>query len=327
MRAAPNQRSFVRLSVIRALLLGHPRSTVCQLYCRTDRMVRLWVTLFNTGGIDALICKSSSGRPRRIGMKRLEDLLVPVLKDPAAAGHWHWTGVKVQGWLTESLQTEVSYRTTIRYLHELDFHRRFPRRWPEPPEHKQEAREAARTQFEADLKTWAADPSIKLWFSDESGVEGDPRPRQRWVQPGSKPTLAYRGKHIRQNVVGAVSPETGELCALIFDGVDSLVFQRFVDELAMTSPPIKGQRQLLVMDNASWHRTKSMNWHHFEPTYLPSYSPDFNPIERLWLRMKADWFTDWTAKSKEQLTDRLCQALNSFIDDPQKTASNTAFRK
>jgi len=31
----------------------------------------------------------------------------------------------------------------------------------------------------------------------------------------------------------------------------------------------------------------SMNWHHFEPMYLPPYSPDFNPIERLWLRIYA----------------------------------------
>ncbi len=40
-RAVPNQRNFVRISAIRALLLGHPRSTVCQLCCRTDRLVRL----------------------------------------------------------------------------------------------------------------------------------------------------------------------------------------------------------------------------------------------------------------------------------------------
>jgi hypothetical protein len=63
--------------------------------------------------------------------------------------------------------------------------------------------------------------------------------------------VANRGKHIRQNVVGAVSSDTSESCALIFDGVDSLVFQRFVDELALTSPKTEGQRRLLVMDNAS----------------------------------------------------------------------------
>jgi len=32
-----------------------------------------------------------------------------------------------------------------------------------------------------------------------------------------------------------------------------------------------------------------LNWHHFHPEYLPR-SPDLNAIERLWLRMKADWF-------------------------------------
>ncbi|MBK8094461.1 MAG: transposase [Verrucomicrobiaceae bacterium] len=38
------------------------------------------------------------------------------------------------------------------------------------------------------------------------------------------------------------------------------------------------------------NKTKSLNWHHFEPEYLPPRSPDLNAIERLWLRMKADWF-------------------------------------
>jgi hypothetical protein len=65
--------------------------------------------------------------------------------------------------------------------------------------------------------------------------------------------------------------------------------------------------------------------HHFEPTYLPSYNPDFNSIKRLWLPMKADRFTDWTAKSKEQLTDRLCEALNSFINNPQNNRPQHRF--
>ncbi|MGD9818702.1 MAG: transposase, partial [Desulfomonilaceae bacterium] len=42
--------------------------------------------------------------------------------------------------------------------------------------------------------------------------------------------------------------------------------------------------------NASWHKSKSLNWGRFEPIFLPPYSPDLNPIERLWLIMKAQWF-------------------------------------
>ncbi len=48
--------------------------------------------------------------------------------------------------------------------------------------------------------------------------------------------------------------------------------------------------------------------------FIPPYSPDLNPIERLWLLMKGEWFSDFYAKSREELTDRLIQALNWIID-------------
>lgn len=89
-------------------------------------------------------------------------------------------------------------------------------------------------------------------------------------------------------------------------------------------------------------------WHHFEVKFLPGYSPDFNPIERLlaasaatlraaggrlsrsarfWLRLKADSFRDWIAHTPDELTERLCTALCAFMDDPKKVASQCATRK
>ena len=81
------------------------------------------------------------------------------------------------------------------------------------------------------------------------------------------------------------------------------------------------------MDNASWHKASRLNWHHFEPVCLPPYSPDFNPIERLWLRLKVDGFWDFMARTEQELTDRLCLALRSFMNDPRKTSSICALRK
>ncbi|MCC6881209.1 MAG: transposase, partial [Verrucomicrobiales bacterium] len=42
----------------------------------------------------------------------------------------------------------------------------------------------------------------------------------------------------------------------------------------------------LVVDNASWHHSKALDWHHIKPLHLPPYSPDFNPIERLWQHLR-----------------------------------------
>ena len=321
MEAAPNKRSYIRLGTIRALLKGLERTVVCDLYQRSDRVVRLWIELFNRGGIDALASKPRPGRPAKVKLERLEDLLVPVLEDPTQAKELHWTGVKIHGWLKEHLGVEVGYSTTLRYLHDLGYNLRVPRRWPE------RQNEEHRSAFLAELQGWQEDPQVDLWFADECGVEGDPRPRRRWSARGSRPRVPYLGTHIRANVIGAVCPQSGESFALIFDGVDTDVFQCWLDEFAQTIPPQPQRRQILILDNASWHKAARLNWHHFEPRFLPGYSPDFNPIERLWLRLKADFFSDFIARSPEELTARLCSALCFFMDHRSLVASQCAFRK
>lgn len=326
MEAAPNKRSYVRLAAIRCLLRGMSREEVTGIFLCTDRVLRLWIHQYNQGGVDALISRPAGGRKRKISLQKLGDVLVPVLKDPAQAAMEHWTGVKVHGWLKEQMKVELSYNTVIRYLHDLDFHRRVPRPWPLPLLDEPE-REIQRQAFAAKIRALGADAAVELWFGDECGVEGDPRPRQRWVQPGSKPKVPHLGKHLRRSVVGAVCPQSGENFHLIFDGVDSAVFQCWLDELAKSVPPKAGVRQVLVLDNASWHKVKTLEWHHFEALYLPPYSPDFNPIERLWLRLKADFFSDWIARTGEELEERLVKALRHFIENTEKTASICAIRK
>ena len=83
MEAAPNKRSYRRLAAIRALCQGYSRAQVGALFGRGERMVRLWILRFNEGGIDALCSKPRRGRPRKVQLQKLRDLLVPVLEDPA----------------------------------------------------------------------------------------------------------------------------------------------------------------------------------------------------------------------------------------------------
>lgn len=321
MEAAANKRSYIRINAIRSLLLGIDRAILCKQFCRSDRMLRLWIEMYNRGGINALLTKSKPGRPRKVKLQRVRDLLVPVLENPAQAGQVHWTGVKLHGFIQEQLQIQLGYSTTLRWLHELNYQLRVPQSWPE------RQNDDKRQAFLEELRLLCADPSVELWFGDECGVEGDPRPRRRWVQPGKKRTVPYLGDHIRQNVIGAVAPQSGQLFCLIVDGVDTDVFQFFLDEMAKAVPKKEGKRQILLLDNASWHKSARLSWHHFEVKFLPSYSPDFNPIERLWLRLKADWFWDYIAYTSEQLTDRLCTALKSFMEQPSKTSSICSIRK
>jgi transposase len=101
MHASPSKRGFTRLARIRRLLMGHPRKVVCEIFDRSDRMVRLWIEMFNCGGMDALVTKPQSGRTRKVKREQLRDLLLPVLEDPSLACQRRWTGVKLHGWLCQ----------------------------------------------------------------------------------------------------------------------------------------------------------------------------------------------------------------------------------
>jgi transposase len=119
-----------------------------------------------------------------------------------------------------------------------------------------------------------------------------------------------------------VCPKTGELISLIFDYCDTDSFQALLDEIAkQTLDRSKNKKIILVLDNVSWHKTSSLNWYHITPLYLPSYSPDLNPIERLWLRIKKDFFSNYISKSPEELINRIIEAINFYLNSPERIIS------
>ena len=104
------------------------------------------------------------------------------------------------------------------------------------------------------------------------------------------------------------------------------MFQVFLDEAAKSITPTR-KRNILILDNASWHKKKSLNWHCFEPLYLPPYSPDLNPIEHLWLLLKDRWFNNHVCRNLQELIARLDTALLDLIGRPEELKITTAFGK
>lgn len=318
MECAPTGRSSLRLRAIRALYQGIDRETV-RIFCKvSERTVLYWIERFNKRGIDGLISKRGSGRPRKVERQEVRKNILKLVDHPEEARETHWTGRKLHGYLKEELKLEVGYSTLLRYLHQENYALRVPRRWPANQD------EELRKEYVKQLEAWCADPDVELWFADESGIEGDPRPRRRWVKRGSHPRVPYEGTHLRANVLGAVCPATGQLVSLVFDYCNTDVFQALIDTIQEEAAPSAAKRRILIVDNASWHKTKRLNWHGIEPAYLPPYSPDFNPIERLWLRLKADFFADFIAKSPDQLVDRICQGINALMRSPATLQSTCA---
>jgi transposase len=301
MGAARSGRERDRMIAIRALLEGESIDTVARVFGRHRRTIKQWINRFNERGIDGLLDAPRSGAPPKIP-QTMEGDLIDLVEHPEQAGEQHWTARKLHGYLNGELEIKVGYSTTCRWLRDRDFRLKVPQPWPDRQD------EAARQAFVERVVALMEEPTVELWYGDETGIEGDPRPRRRWAKKGSKPRVTRNGDHLRINVVGMVCPRSGEFFALEVSHSDRECFQAFLDEANRCLKPSR-QRNILIMDNASWHRCKELDWGRFEPLFLPPYSPDLNPIEQLWRILKAHWFADFIAKSYEALTARTDQAL------------------
>jgi transposase len=319
MDCGPDGKAFKRLNAIHLLLIGVPYPLVLRNSRVSERAFRLWISRFNDRGIDGLAYRPHVGRPRKLAPARVVSEILPLVDDPALAGQTHWTLTKLCGWLAAEKEIDLSYRTLVRYLHEQKYARRIPRRVPEPPDRG--AWENEREAFASKLLGLLAAKDAEVFFGDEAGFEGDPRPRAKWVKRGSRPTQGYFGGHVRQNVVGAVNPATGQWVSLIVPHCDTEVFQAFLDTMAAEVPAAPGKQVMLVLDNAGWHKTTRLEWHHIKPVYLPPYSPDFNPIERLWQHLKGHDLAGYLTRSASELNEKIYQSIRGLLQRPDTIRS------
>lgn len=90
---------------------------------------------------------------------------------------------------------------------------------------------------------------------------------------------------------GAINWLDGTVYSLIFDSCDSNIFISYLESLL---EDYRGNKKIaLILDNASSHKSKSVKGFvesvkdRLELTYLHPYSPDLNPVERVWKDLRS----------------------------------------
>lgn len=121
-----------------------------------------------------------------------------------------------------------------------------------------------------------------------------------------------RNRGANLTTIGALSL-TGMQASFAFEGAtDKEAFMTFVHELLI--PTLK-PGQVVVMDNLGAHKAKgvreAITAAACQLVYLPPYSPEFNPIEECWSKVKAI-LRKTGARTKQALSDAIGHAF-SFI--------------
>lgn len=126
-------------------------------------------------------------------------------------------------------------------------------------------------------------------FIDESGCHPGIGPRTGWALKGEAlygPEQAYaRKQHL--SIIGAIGFDGPLTKATVRGGVGSKQFTRFVEKQLV---PVLKPGHIVCLDNLNAHKNKRAK-RLIEATgarilFLPPYSPDFNPIEAAWAKLK-----------------------------------------
>ena len=164
------------------------------------------------------------------------------------------------------------------------------------------------------------DKRITLWFQDEMRVGQKGRLCHRWWSRGRRPTGRQDQRFQWTYVFGAARPDGEAAFGLVLPEVGTRAMQIFLDAFADTIP--ENEHAVMVLDRAGWHGDKALR---IPPNVtlvpLPPYSPQLNPMERVWLWLRERFLSLRVFPDFDAIVDACRHAWNAFADDPDRIQS------
>ncbi len=156
----------------------------------------------------------------------------------------------------------------------------------------------------------------RLVFLDESGINTDMTPIYGWGKRANRMKDSAPLNTPKTTTVLSSIRLNGEKAFTVYTG--GTTGERFVTCLRETLLPTLKEGDIVVMDNLRSHHVDAvgdlLRQNGITPLYLPPYSPDLNPIEKLWSKMKAN-LRKWKIRVKEALPAAVADALGLVTQD------------
>jgi transposase len=126
---------------------------------------------------------------------------------------------------------------------------------------------------------------VRVMWMDEARIGQQGTLTSVWAPKGSRPTAVKQTRYEWAYLYAAVEPATGFSSALLAPHVNTATMNAFLRVLS--SEVDSGDLVVLMMDQAGWHKAKALEVpENIVLLHLPPYSPEYNPIEQAWSKMK-----------------------------------------
>ncbi len=125
--------------------------------------------------------------------------------------------------------------------------------------------------------------TVTVWAMDEHRLGLLPVVRRVWAPRGRRPIAPVHRRYAWLYVSGFVRPRTGQTWWALLPTVSTEVFSLALAAFARDEGIGAQRRAVLVLDQAGWHTaTQVVVPEGIHLAFLPPYSPELQPAERLW---------------------------------------------
>ena len=269
-----SRRHAERIKTILLIDDGEAVSEIAKFLFLDEGTVRNWRRRYEEGGIEKLLNDHYMGRTAL-----LDDEQIASLEEHLSTKVFATTRDVID--LVETtfgVKYTISGMTSL--LHRMGFSYKKPKGVP--------AKANADEQRKFLRRYRAAKPHGPVYFADSTHPMLNPVLASGWIKKGQDVTVKTNSGRQRVNINGAVDLAGQDVIARTCDTVNQRSMCDLLHAIRRKNP--EEMHLYLVLDNAPYNRAKSVKALakklRIKILYLPPYSPNLNPIERLWKFMK-----------------------------------------
>lgn len=324
-RQRGDSRIETRVLTMLGLAEGYSVEEVSQLFQVSDQTVRNWLEKFLYGGIEELVrIKRSPGRPAKLTKAQRRALGEWLDVGPSALGFTGncWRSPMIQVLIEECFGVLYSVHYLSQLLRSMGFS------YQKASFVSDHLNEQARAEWLAttwpEIQALAKEKNAHILFGDEASFPQWGTLSYTWARRGCQPVSKTSGKRKGYKVLGLIDYFTGRFFHRCQESrLNSQTYEAFLREvLSQTRKHI-----ILIQDGARYHTSAAMKAF-FERradrltvVQLPSYSPDFNPIEKLWKKVKEYGTHLHYFPTFDSLKDKVEKTLLDFKQAPEEVLS------
>jgi transposase len=318
---AGNLLLIKRISALLMLAEQQPVAVITQRLSVGRSTVYGWLQAFLLDRFASLQLRKPSGRPPKLTPTQKQRLCDLVAAGPEAAGYrtgcWHAALLQALIHRDFGVMYNVHYVTEL--LRNLGFSYQKARFVSDHLNVEQRA-EWLHSTWPAIVQA-ARRTDALLLFGDEASFAQWGSLGYTWAKRGQQPLIKTGGKRKGYKVFGLIDYFSGRLFSQGHNGrFNAESYCAFLEEvLAQTTQPL-----ILVQDGARYHtaaQTKQFFAQHaarLRVEQLPSYSPDYTPIEHLWRSIKRHNTHNRYFPEFSDLTTAVETALTHFQQHPHE---------